>query len=197
MNTTLATTATTALDQLNRSLAKGSLGDLVQARTKRTLLLVDVSGSMAHMIVKTGKRRIDALRGVVADLRSTHNVPVAAFGLRGRQPVDLLEGGHIPEPQGSTPLDRGIAYGTEQGANHLVVVTDGEPNSPEAAYEAARHFGGPIDVFFVGDATDYGRHFASELARRTGGKFHFNDLTGAPKELAGEIRLLLGDGGAL
>jgi hypothetical protein len=94
VNTTLATTATTALDQLNRSLAKGSLGDLVQARTKRTLLLVDVSGSMAHMIVKTGKRRIDALRGVVADLRSTHNVPVAAFGLRGRQPVDLLEGGH-------------------------------------------------------------------------------------------------------
>lgn len=189
MNTAIATTRT-ALDRLNRSMGKSSLDDLVTARTKRALLLVDCSGSMAHHI-SAGGRRIDALRSIVQTLQTTHRVPVAAFGLRGGNQVDVVD--VVPEPQGSTPLDLAIEFGKTQGATHLVVVTDGEPNSEQSAFEAARIFGGPIDTFFVGDPNSRGMQFASELAAMTGGTSNLSDL-GKPKELGSKLRLCLGDG---
>jgi Mg-chelatase subunit ChlD len=180
----------TALDRLNRSMAKTSLDDLVAAKTKRSLLLVDCSGSMGAHIM-TGGRRIDALRKIVAGLLETHPVPVAAFGLRGSHPVDLVD--VVPEPAGSTPMDLAIDYGRTEGATHLVVVTDGEPNSVDLALDAARRFGGPIDCFYVGDGNDFGLRFCQQLAKLTGGTANLSDL-GKPKELAGQIRLLIGDG---
>jgi|SRR5215471_10274211 len=182
---------TTAVDRLNKSLAKSSLDDLVKARTKRSLLLVDVSGSMADWIQKTHERKIDALRKVVATLRETHAVPTAAFGTRGGR-VQLVDS--IPNPSGSTPLDAAIEFGTQQGATHLVVVTDGYPDSQDAAFRAAREFGGPIDVFYVGDGNDEGARFAAELAAMTGGTCGVTDLANEPKQLAGKIVALLGDG---
>jgi Mg-chelatase subunit ChlD len=179
-----------ALDRLNKSLEKDSLDDLVAARTKRTLLLIDVSGSMDQRL-RTGDRRIDALRKVVTDLRDTHRVPLAAFGLRGGNPVDVVE--FVPDPQGSTPLAEAIDFGKLQQATHLVVVTDGEPNCERSAFAAARAFGGAIDVFFVGDSGTRGEEFARELAAMTGGTSGTADL-GKPKQLASSIRLLLTDG---
>jgi Mg-chelatase subunit ChlD len=183
-----------ALDSLKKSASKNSLDDLVKGR-RRSLLLVDVSDSMSARI-RTGGRRIDALRKVVEGLRQTHRVPVAAFPGRG-EPVVVVE--TIPEPRGNTPLADAIEFGTREGATHLVVVTDGEPNSEESAFEAAAQFGHPIDVFFIGDSKGYGQqagmHFAQELARRTGGVFNLTDLE-APKELASKIVGLLGDGSA-
>lgn len=179
-----------AVDRLNRSLEKNSLDDLVKARTRRSLLLVDCSDSMSSRI-RTGERAIDALRKVVKGLRETHPVPVAAFGSLG---VALVDG--IPEPCGSTPLHLAIEYGTREGATHLVVVTDGQPDSQTAAFEAARLFGHPIDVFYIGDGDDEGARFAAELARRTGGTAHLTDLL-QQKALTTKIAGLLGDGGAL
>lgn len=186
--------AQSSLQKLNKSLAKSSLGALVKARTRRSLLLVDCSGSMGQHIMATGQRKIDALRKVVADLRETHPVPTAAFGLgRGVQLVDT-----IPEPANSTPLHRAIDFGTAQGATHLVVVTDGYPDSADAAFEAARAFGGPIDVFYIGDAGESGAQFCQSLAKLTGGTCGVTDLgSDAQKSLPGQIRLLLGDGSEL
>ena len=188
----LATTKS-ALDRLNRSLEKSSLDDLVKARTQRALLLVDCSDSMG-IRVRTGERRIEALRKVVTTLRETHSVPMAAFGLRGAEPVAVVDS--VPEPQGGTPLDLAIEFGTEQGATKLVIVTDGEPNSEEAALDAARRFGGPIDVFYIGNGNDRGFRFCKELAETTGGTCGLSDLGigGGQKELAGKIRLAIGDG---
>jgi Mg-chelatase subunit ChlD len=180
-----------ALDKLKGSLAKGSLGSLIQSK-RRSLLLVDCSSSMREPI-RSGERRIDALRKVVANLRSTHPVPVAAFP--GTHGVELVDS--VPEPRGMTPLHWAIEFGTRERANHLVVVTDGEPDSEPAAFEAARAFGGPIDVFFIGDAgTSRGAQFARQLAEATGGTFNLTDL-GKPKELGAKITALLGDGSAL
>jgi hypothetical protein len=189
MTTDLATTQS-ALDQLTKSAGRSSLDDLVKARTRRSLLLVDVSDSMSSPI-RTGGRRIDALRKVVADIRTTHPVPVAAFGLTGGAAVDVVDS--IPEPQGSTPLDLAIEFGAAQGATHLVIVTDGEPNSEEAAFSAARAFGGQIDVFYVGDGEDRASRFCRELAAMTGGASDIADL-GDVKKLSGGIAGLLGDG---
>jgi Mg-chelatase subunit ChlD len=179
----------TALDRLNKTAAASSLDDLIRMN-RRSLMLVDVSGSMGARVIRTGRRRIDELRTVVNDLRSTGDVPVAAFGTY--EGVEVVEG-EIPEPCGSTPLADAIDFGTDNGATHMVVVTDGVPDSQEDAFGAAARFGNPIDVFFIGDANDIGAKFCKRLAEMTGGKCSLTTLAN-PKELASQIRGLLGDG---
>jgi Mg-chelatase subunit ChlD len=186
-----------AIEKLNKSLAKSSLDDLVKAKTQRSLLLVDCSGSMGEIVQNPGERairKIDALRKVVDDLRTTHPVPVAAFGVRAQGQVEVVD--VVPEPQGGTPLDLAILFGKDQGATRLVVVTDGEPNDESSAFEAATQFGGPIDVFYVGHRHGRGPAFAKELAERTGGTYGLTDLgsTSGTKALVGKITLALGDG---
>jgi Mg-chelatase subunit ChlD len=186
---------TTALDRLRKTATRTSAAEeFVNARTKRTMLLVDASGSMDDRI-KTGERKIDKLRKVVDSLRSTHRVPVAAFGVGGFRQVEIVES--VPEPAGGTPLHLAIDFGRQQEANHLVVVTDGFPDSADAAFSAAKAFGHPIDVFYIGDGDDQGAKFCAELARRTGGKCGVTDLIGEPKQLASKIIALLGDGSSL
>lgn len=182
-NTALATAET----KLTRTLGKSSLMDLAKS-ARRSLLLVDTSGSMSNFIA-SGGTRIDALRKTVTELKSTHSVPVASFSGRG---VRMIEG-EIPNPAGHTPLTEAIDFGKYQGATHLVVVTDGEPDNQHSALDSARSFGGVIDVFFIGDPNDFGAAFAKRLAESTGGNVNVTDL-GAPKQLAAGIAGLLGDG---
>jgi len=187
--------ALTVTDQLLKTTKRSSLDELVAAKTKRSLLLVDCSGSM-HDLVEGTARKIDKLRSVVETLRQTHPVPVAAFGV-GHGGVQLVE--HIPEPSGTTPLHSAIDFARIQEANHLVVVTDGVPDSEPAALEAARLFGGSIDVFFIGNERTLdgarGAAFCARLAKQSGGSCGVTDLTGEPKKLASGIAGLLGEGG--
>jgi len=186
--------ATTAATKLEKSMSKSSLDEFVQS-ARRSLLIVDCSGSMGECI-RSGGTKIQALRKVVASLRETHPVPVAAFGhrTRGRDVVEVVD--TIPEPAGGTPLHEAIRFGRVNEANHLVVVTDGCADSESHAFAEARAFGGPIDVFYIGDGNDRGARFAQELAQMTGGTANLTDL-GKPKELSGKIALLLGDGSSL
>ncbi len=176
-----------AVQRLQTSLTKGSLADLVQSR-RRSLMLVDISGSMNDM-TKTYERKIDALRTTVKAITETHPVPVAAFDTT----TALLEGDQIPEPRGGTRVAQALNFAARQGANHVVMVTDGQPHDQYEALDAGRAFGGPVDVFYIGGHGDRGLSFAQELARVTGGTCNVTDLT-APKELSGKITLLLGDG---
>src|SRR4030095_3100145 len=98
----MTTNALTVTESLTKTTQRSSLDELATARTKRSLLLVDVSGSMDHR-TSEGLRKVDQLRNVVRDLLETHPVPVAACsdGVR-------LVGDHIPEPSGSTRLDSAI-----------------------------------------------------------------------------------------
>lgn len=182
---------TTALDRLKRTAQRDSLDDFVTARTRQSVLLVDVSGSMDEFVKSGEGRKIDQLRRVVDQLLTTHPVPIVAFGI-GRGSVELVE--RIPEPSGMTPLDAGIDFCRGQEANHIVLVTDGMPDSRESALNAAKRFNNPIDVFYIGEPDQPGARFCAELAKLTGGQCGVTDLTGEPKKLAGKIRLLLGDG---
>lgn len=180
-----------ARTKLESSLAKGSLSALVKEATQRSLLLADVSESMNDRI-RTGERRIDALRKVVATLRETHPVPVAAFGLKDYSyngtVVRLVDA--IPEPQGMTPIHKAIDFAKAEGATHIVLVTDGEPDSESLAFEAARNFGGVIDTFFIGNPGGVGARFCQRLAALTGGTSNISDLA-KPKELTTKIAGLL------
>lgn len=186
------TKTSSAIDRLTNSLEKGSLSSLVKARTRRSILLVDCSGSMGESI-RSGGTKIQAMRRVVSDLRESHPVPVAAFGIFKSEggPVKLVE--TIPGAQDMTPIDDAINFAKRQGATHAVLVTDGIPDSETDAFEAARAFGGPIDCFYIGDGHDRGARFCQELASMTGGTANLTDLA-KPKELGTKIAGLLGDG---
>lgn len=177
-----------AVERLAKTATKGSLAELAQS-SRRSLLLVDCSGSMDAPIA-SGERRIDALRKVVNDLRETHPVPVAAFGFSRGPAVRVVD--TVPEPDGGTPMHEAIDFGASEGATHLVLVTDGHPDSESRTFASARAFGHPIDVFYIGDG-DHGADFARRLAEATGGTANVTDL-GAPKQLQSAIAGLLGDG---
>lgn len=164
-----------------------SLATLVQRRQaeKRTFLLLDCSGSMSDPCGE-GLRKIDQLRTVVAGLHVA--CPLVGFGLDGAEEVRFIE--RIPDPFGSTPLDKAIAFAKDHQAQHLIVVSDGQPNSPEAALQAAGAFQGPIDVFYVGEPGGPGEAFLARLAAHSGGQAQTTSLK-TPDLLTTGIRALL------
>lgn len=176
-----------AITKLNSSLEKTSLKDLIRARTRRSIMLVDVSSSMNDTI-RSGGTKVNAMRTVARELRESHPVPIVAFGGRICDIVD-----EIPNPAGGTPVHAAINFARTEGATHAVLITDGIADSEKYAFEAADAFGGPIDCFYIGNGNDRGASFCEELARRTGGTANLTDL-GSPKQLAGKITLLLGEG---
>ncbi len=181
MNESLVKTAT---DSLVKSLGKSSLDDFLKV-SRRSMMLVDVSSSM-NEIIRSGGTKIEACRATCDALRESNPVPVAAFG----GIVELVD--RVPHPSGGTPLHLGIEFAQGLGADHLVVITDGEPDSEQAALAAAKAFGGVIDVFYIGNGDDEGSRFAAQLARLTGGSVNLTDLKD-PLQLAGKIQLLLGE----
>jgi len=192
-NALVKTPAQAALDKLTSAASKNSLDDLVKARTRRSMLLLDVSGSMNNLLI-SGGTKIDSLRSVVTALQEQHPVPVAAFG---GELCAIVDAGAIPTPRGGTPLHKGIDFCRQQGATHLVLVSDGIADSQSRAFEAAKYFRGPIDVFYIGNGDDHGAAFARELAELTGGTVNLTDLGGEPKLLANKIAGYLGEGSAL
>jgi len=193
--TDIAVVEKTALDRLKKSAAKDDLDDFLRG-ARRSLLLIDTSSSMTTA-TRSGRSRIDHLREIVRELRAERNVPTAAFGRFMNE-----DGGYctvrvvdtVPAPCGMTPLADAIDFGRREGANHLVVIFDGEPDSETAALASAKAFGNPIDVFYVGDPGGSGEFFAQTLATMTGGTFGTADLGRQAKQLTSKIAGLLGDG---
>lgn len=180
------------LSRLKKSLAATSLDDLVRAESDRSVLLVDVSGSMDDKL-DSGERKIDALRQTVKTLRESNPVPVVAFGggvdrETFQDRVAVVD--NIPEPAGGTPLHSGIDFCRNITATHVILVTDGVPTSQSAAFDAAKLFGGKIDVFYIGDGDDSGARFCKRLADAAGGVCNVTELDD-PKALASKIAGLL------
>lgn len=182
-------TTQNSLETLAKSMTAGSLRALVSARKKNAVVLLDTSASMSESIGGGGPMKITQLREVAATLREmSPNVPFIAFHGAVAQVVEA-----IPDPSGNTPLAKAINYAKQLGAQHAVVISDGEPNDTWAAREAARNFGGQIDTFFVGNPHSFGAQFLQEIADLTGGKSNVTDL-GQPKQLGQKIAGMLGDG---
>jgi hypothetical protein len=156
-----------------------------------THILADTSGSMAFPV--TGdKRRIDVLRTILATiLPSLPGTSVAGFN----DTVFPLELGQaLPEPSGGTALHLALQHVLPMHPEHVVVVSDGEPNDPAAAITAARALQCRISTYYCGEegnraATSFLRTLA--LCSRHGvGRAMLGDLR-KPEQLAGELRLLL------
>jgi hypothetical protein len=172
-----------------------SLRDLVKkADAEGAMLLLDCSGSMGEVIA-TGERKIEALRAVVADVRKNVNVPMIAFGPFPGV-VDVTD--QVPEPQGGTPMAQAIEHAHNGKKVHLIVISDGVPDSTQMTLDQAKKFmddgGKRIDAIYIGNDGDYGAKFMADLAAVGGGSQSVTDLV-EQKLLAQTIKGLLGDGG--
>lgn len=174
---------------LSQSLAITSLDDLVQRRTNDVRYLVcDCSSSMNTPVAygKNDQRRIDQLRSVVRQVcDQVPLVKVVVFDGQGARLTDKPS-----EPYGGTPLHEGLRMAKAHGATACVVISDGEPDSEQRAMDAAREFGGRIDVVFCGGEQDYGRLFLRRLAEMTGGTEMLDDFTSVQNTTKSVIGLL-------
>ncbi len=180
------------------TLSVGSLASLVQRKksARSTFLLLDCSGSMAEPAGDGGRfaggtSKIAALRGIVQGLKADGVVaPMVGFGLD-----DYKNGGvgfveSVPKAFGATPLAYAIDFASAHDAGHLVIISDGLPDSPQDALDAARRFAGPIDVFYVGPRPSPGETFLQNLARVSGGQCQSLTLS-QPKAITDGLRKLL------
>ena len=159
-----------------------------------TFIGCDASGSMNESTETQGERRIDALKGIVYGLRSQHhNFRIIIFE------SNVYEADVIPEPTGGTNMAALFDYAREQGAKHLIVVSDGCPDSASHALAAARKLVDSgckrIDVFYVGPKGAYAQgaqDFMQSLAKLTGA--NINSVSFG--ELENKVKLALTDGSA-
>jgi hypothetical protein len=155
------------------------------------VIVLDVSGSMGFPVT-FDKRRIDVLRAILANIlpsaRDTHLIAFndEVFPLEPRQAV--------PEPAGGTALHLALERVAAMRRDHVIVVSDGEPNDKHAAIAAARRLGCRISTYYCGEETNRAAiSFLRTLAlcsRHGVGRAMLGDLR-QPEKLAGELRLLL------
>lgn len=166
----------------------GSIRDIVRAKLgvgevfkpTEECALYDVSGSMSSTSKEPGKTMWDMLVELDAELPSVRKF---AFN---NWVKEILPGERIPLPGGGTALTETLQEVKKQGVRHVILITDGKPNSPQTALTEAA--GLKIDVIYVGPPPEPG--FLKDLARVTGGSYgHWN--ISEPKKLASGVKGLL------
>jgi hypothetical protein len=153
-------------------------------------ILADVSSSMDE---RAGSRRkADVLGEALVTLWP--ELPAArliAFGSTAREvdsPADL------PAPSGGTALHLALDAAAAHRPGRTVVISDGRPDSEDAAIAAADGVPGVIDVIYCGPDSDaQAIAFMHRLARKGGGRVVVRDIAReARPRLAPALRGLLG-----
>jgi hypothetical protein len=157
-----------------------------------TVVLCDTSSSMGLSAsgpgVTGGRTRIELLREALKGLLESYRF--IAFDTLARE---VPGPNHLPEPAGTTDLASALTYAVPMRPSRVVVISDGEPDSPDEAIAAARALSGTIDTVFCGP-DDHGeaRAFLKRLARLGGGRSLWSSLEGgANSRLAADVRRLL------
>ena len=125
------------------------------AERKSRCLLLDLSGSM-------GYHEVDQLKKIVGNFPNERKFQ---FSSSCHESTSLPSSG-----AGGTNLAAAFNHIKSQGLKHCILVTDGRPDSMEAAETAA--VGLKIDCFYVGaDWDDEAKNFLRRLAEGHSGSF--------------------------
>lgn len=168
----------------NVSLAEAFLG-------ANTIVLIDISGSMAATDSRGGKTRYDVACEELRNIQASHpgQVAVIAFSCD----VQFCPGG-TPPPYciSSTNLADALVFArtADVPSIRFIVISDGVPDSERAALAEAKKFKARIDTVFVGPEGDVegGRAFLQRLAQASGGTPVTADRV---MELASKVNQLL------
>ncbi len=137
------------------------------------LIIVDISSSMdCNDVVREGrkvtrwteaKRQLELLQNSLPG-----RVALVAFS----DAVSFCPSGFLPCTAGSTDMVAALQFVkvVDNCGVRLILISDGEPNNPNATLKLASQFKSHIDVIHIGAETDTrGREFLRKLASLTGG----------------------------
>lgn len=153
----------------------------LKARLKNNLL-IDISGSMADEDGE-GNSKHSIMQGIVS--RLPEGIRKFAFNSNCRE-LDSV----IPEPAGGTNMAGAFSYVKSQGIKEVILITDGQPDSPRDALAEA--IGLTINIVYIGPKPE--PQFLKDLARQANGTFVDIDMleAGSANQLENKIQLLLG-----
>ncbi len=167
MNNKIITGSLSAISQQNNStLAESFL-------SCDTLLLADMSSSMSTNDAMGQRSRYDAAEADIIRLQEKHQGKVALVVFSNT--VEFCPAGVPIRLGGGTDLGKALKFVkvADDIGIQLILISDGEPDSPSNCLQIAKTFKSKIDVVYVGSETDDygGRAFLKKLAQATGGQF--------------------------
>jgi hypothetical protein len=155
-----------------------------------TVLLADCSSSMAEAAGGRTKAAIlrEALDSVWPDCPGA---VLIAFGSTAQAVGSPSE---LPSPAGGTALHLALEAATAHRPRRSVVISDGRPDSEDAALDAAAGLPGLIDVIYCGPDSDAtALDFMRRLARTGGGRVVIRDVVRMARPALGPaVREMLG-----
>ena len=187
-------------DQSN--ITRGSLADVARSQGQTlaeaflscdAVVIVDTSASMNVCDVGEDRTRSRYLAACDELRRLQESMPgkVAVVSFSGS--TEFCPGG-IPRYIGSTTAMQDalafvkIADGT---GIKLILISDGEPNSPSETLRVARTFTTKIDTVFIGQPGSPGAEFLKQLSAATGG-IATTQKTSELHKLGSTVRLMIG-----
>lgn len=180
--------------QGNKSLSLRDRAGALARRGEDNILLLDTSGSMSDYVRSEDNEhetKIQALWTLVQQLRAQGlEFKICEFN----SIPQWSQGITCPNPVGGTALAEAIDFIASARPRQLTIITDGCPNNPYAALEAAKQLACKVNVLFVGSADDtYGQAFCKKLADACNGIYAYNDLNSEQLQLtaANSTRLML------
>jgi hypothetical protein len=150
-----------------------------QGAPDTSALLLDISGSMKDPL-PPNTSKIEELRKLAEKFKDVRRFQFSW------DCEELKAGESVGEARGGTSMSLAFDTVKEKGIKHVVLITDGLPDSPANALQSAK--GLRIDVFYVGP--DPAPQFLRDLANITGGRYGKATLE-ARAALEGKVRALL------
>ena len=136
--------------------------------TNIVVAVCDVSDSMRDSIGSLGMNKHQQLKVALEDtLLSFPDLRIIAFSSTAQQIRDAKE---LPEPNGSTNLQRALQLAQELKPRKTIILSDGLPDSTTLATEAAENLTGAIDTIYCGPEQHPGAEFLHGLSRLSGGR---------------------------
>lgn len=180
----LASIVAAARKELPLATGASARAERIRNRPACNVVLADVSASMAEPAA--GRRKIDVLAEAMRTL--PHSSRLVAFS---NLVTPIPDAAHMPQPSGSTALHLALDHCASIDATHILVISDGHPDSRTAALAAADRLNARIDVIYCGPDNDSdGMMFMQRLARG-GGAAHHHTLSDAQQLTAAVRRLAL------
>jgi hypothetical protein len=140
---------------------ESTLTKLAKLKARTRVFLCDVSSSMAEIVDLPSYRRIDHLRALLDQFDDPAPLWIFSHEAR-RSSVEEIRG---LMPFGNTALDMAFDCLIAEGYRQVVLLSDGEPDDPDAALAAAR--GLQLEVIYIG--TPPMPDFMRRLAQYCGG----------------------------
>jgi Mg-chelatase subunit ChlD len=186
----MTTTSTAIVPGSLRAISQASGKSLAETfASADVVILVDTSGSMAMTDSRSGRARYDVACEELTSLQASMPGKIAVISFSDE--VSFCPAGIPHNYQHGTDLVKALKFVHVADVEGMmfILISDGEPDAPNAALMAAKLFTNKIDVIYVGpERSPAGRDFLTRLSKATGGQTVTADRA---KELASSVTLLL------